>query len=73
MCFEEAHTKGENEWLSDLGQAYKTQDTSPLPLPSLINYFLAKILNIEPFIFGGDFAVAQSVDDLITSNMLHSF
>ena len=51
----QAHTKGENDWLFDLRQAYKTQDTSPPPLPSLINYFFDKILNIEPFIFGGDY------------------
>ena len=42
MSFFEEHTKGEHEWLSDLRQTYKTQDTS------LINYFFDKILNIEP-------------------------
>ena len=37
------------------GQAYKTQDTRPPPLPSLINYFFDKFLNFEPFIFGSDY------------------
>ena len=33
----------------------------PAPLPSLINLFFDKILNLEPLIFGGDFVVAQAV------------
>ena len=41
MSFFEEHTKGEHEWLSDLRQTYKTQDTS------LINYFFDKILTMK--------------------------